>query len=156
MLINKCFGFNNVDATTPSMPRLRRNDREQAVGMVQAGMTHQAVADHFNVSRITISMLMIRLRQKTGNDRPRNGTMVVSVCYGIQCSLNNFELSATIMTNSSPDHNTSHMVLSIIFLDDKHKIVLHLSIFYEYQQFFQHRICFSIQPITFYVCLQEI
>jgi hypothetical protein len=26
------------------------------------------------------------------------------------------------------------------------KIVLHLSIFYEYQQFFQHRICFSIQP----------
>ena len=55
------------------MPRLCRNDREQAVGMVQAGMTHQAVADHFNVSRITISMLMIRLRQKTGNDRPRNG-----------------------------------------------------------------------------------
>jgi hypothetical protein len=27
-----------------------------------------------------------------------------------------------------------------------HKIVLHLSIFYEYQQFVQHRICFSIQP----------
>jgi hypothetical protein len=22
----------------------------------------------------------------------------------------------------------------------------HLSIFYEYQQFFQHRICFSMQP----------
>jgi hypothetical protein len=41
--------------------------------MIQAGMTHQAVADHFNVSRITISRLMIRLRQ-TGrmNDRPRN------------------------------------------------------------------------------------
>ena len=39
-----------------------------------------------------------------------------------------------------------HMVLSIIFLEDKHKIVLHLSIFYEYQQLFQHRICFSIQP----------
>ena len=38
------------------------------------------------------------------------------------------------------------MVLSIIFLEDKHKIVLHLSIFYEYQQFFQYRICFSIQP----------
>ena len=35
---------------------------------------------------------------------------------------------------------------SIIFLEDKHKIVLHLSIFYEYQQFFQHRICFLIQP----------
>ena len=38
------------------------------------------------------------------------------------------------------------MVLSIIFFEDKHKIVLHLSILYEYQQFFQHRICFSIQP----------
>ena len=37
------------------------------------------------------------------------------------------------------------MVLSIIFLEDKHKIVEHLSIFYEYQHFFQHRICFSIQ-----------
>jgi hypothetical protein len=43
-------------------------------------------------------------------------------------------------------HKTSHMVLSIIFLEDKHKIVLHLSIFYKYQQFFQHRICFWIQP----------
>ena len=43
-------------------------------------------------------------------------------------------------------HKTSHMVLSIIFLEDKHKILLHLSIIYEYQQFFQHRICFSIQP----------
>jgi hypothetical protein len=35
------------------------------------------------------------------------------------------------------------MVLSIMFLEDKHKILLHLSIFYEYQQFFQHRICLS-------------
>jgi transposase len=56
------------------MPRLRQNDRERAVGIVQPGMTHQAVADHSNVSRITILRLMIRLRQ-TGrtNDRPRNG-----------------------------------------------------------------------------------
>ena len=38
------------------------------------------------------------------------------------------------------------MVLFIIFLEDKHTIVLHLSIFYEYQQFLKHRICFSIQP----------
>jgi hypothetical protein len=28
------------------------------------------------------------------------------------------------------------MVLSIIFLEDKHKVLLHLSILYEYQQFF--------------------
>jgi hypothetical protein len=32
-------------------------------------------------------------------------------------------------------HKTSHMVLSIIFLEDRHKMLLHLSIFYEYQQF---------------------
>jgi hypothetical protein len=38
------------------------------------------------------------------------------------------------------------MVLSIIFLEDKHKMLLHLSILYEYQQFSQHHICFSIQP----------
>ena len=31
-------------------------------------------------------------------------------------------------------------------LKKKHNILLHLSIFYEYQQFFQHRICFSIHP----------
>jgi hypothetical protein len=35
-------------------------------------MTHQAVEDHFNVSRITISRLMIRLRQTDNrNCRPR-------------------------------------------------------------------------------------
>jgi len=56
------------------MPPLRQNDRELAMEMVQAGMTHQAVADHFNVSRITISRIMIRLPQ-TGrtNDRPLKG-----------------------------------------------------------------------------------
>jgi hypothetical protein len=47
---------------------------------------------------ITVSLL-----QKEQNDRIKN---IVSVFYDIQCSLNNFELSAPIMTNSSPDHNT--------------------------------------------------
>ena len=37
------------------------------------------------------------------------------------------------------------MVLSIIFLEDKHNMLLHLSKLYEYQLFFQHRICFSKQ-----------
>jgi transposase len=56
------------------MPLFCQNDRERAMGMVQAGMTHQAVADHFDVSRITISRLMIRLRQTSRtNDRPHNG-----------------------------------------------------------------------------------
>ncbi|CAC5395302.1 unnamed protein product [Mytilus coruscus] len=43
------------------MPRLLQNEREQAVGIVRAGMTHADVANHFHVTRITISGLMIRL-----------------------------------------------------------------------------------------------
>ena len=43
------------------MPRLRQNEREQAVGMVRAGMTHADVANQFNVDRTTIARLMIRL-----------------------------------------------------------------------------------------------
>ena len=56
------------------MPRLRQYDRERAVGI-----THQVVADHFNEPIITISRLLIRLRQ-TGrtNDRPRNGSPCVT------------------------------------------------------------------------------
>ena len=49
-------------------------------------------------------VIKVSLWQKRLNDSIKN---IVSVDYGIQCSLNNFELSATIMTNSSPDHNTS-------------------------------------------------
>jgi hypothetical protein len=48
--------------TRTSMPRLRQNDRERAVGMVQAGMTPQIVVNHFS-SRITILRLMIGPRQ---------------------------------------------------------------------------------------------
>ena len=62
------------------MSRLRQNNREQAVGMVQTGMTHQAVADHLDVSKITISRLMIHLLQ-TGrtNDRPRSGSPLLTL-----------------------------------------------------------------------------
>jgi hypothetical protein len=42
--------------------------------------------------------------------------------------------------------NKQQYKIKMSIIEDKHKIVLHLSIFYEYQQFFQHRICFSIQP----------
>ena len=38
-----------------------------------------------------------------------------------------------------------------IFLEDKHSILLHLSIFYKFQQFFQHRICFPITNETSHV-----
>jgi hypothetical protein len=63
-----------------------------------------------NTSHVTSCIVMLKdvikvsLFQKRQNDRIKD---IVSVFYGIQCSLNNFELSATIMTNSSPDYNTS-------------------------------------------------
>ena len=49
-------------------------------------------------------MIRVSLLQKGQNDRIKH---IVYAFYGIQCSLNNFELSATIMTNSSTEHNTS-------------------------------------------------
>jgi hypothetical protein len=49
-------------------------------------------------------VIKVSLLQKGQTDRIKN---IVSVFYGIQRSLTNFELSATIMTYSSPDHNTS-------------------------------------------------
>ena len=54
------------------MPRLHQNEREQAVGMLLVGMAQTQITNHFNVSRMTIYRLMIRLRD-TGNtsDRPR-------------------------------------------------------------------------------------
>jgi hypothetical protein len=46
--------------------------------------------------------------------------------------------------------NTMYEVLwrniSVLYFLKTNNILLHLSIFYEYQQFFQHLICFSIQP----------
>ena len=45
------------------MPRLRQNDRERAVGMVQAGMTHQAVADHLfflNHNKVYLKMASLQ------------------------------------------------------------------------------------------------
>ena len=45
------------------MPRLRQIDRVRSVCMVQVGITHYAVVENINVSKITISRLMIRLQQ---------------------------------------------------------------------------------------------
>ena len=63
-----------------------------------------------NTSHVASCIVMLKdvikvsLLQKWQNDMIKN---IVSVFYGIQCSLSNFELSATIMIISSPDHNTS-------------------------------------------------
>jgi hypothetical protein len=63
-----------------------------------------------NTNHVTSCIVMLKdvtkvsLLQTGQNDMTKN---IVSVFYDIQCSLNNFELRASIMTNSSPDHNTS-------------------------------------------------
>jgi hypothetical protein len=63
-----------------------------------------------NMGHVTFCIAMLKdvikvsLLQKTKNDRIKN---IVSVFYGIQYSLKNFELSATILTISSSDHNIS-------------------------------------------------
>ena len=63
-----------------------------------------------NTSHVTSCIVMLTdvikasLLQKGKNDGIKN---IVSVFYDIQYSLNNFELSATIVKNSSPDHYTS-------------------------------------------------
>jgi transposase len=56
------------------MPRLRQHEKEQAVGMLRAGMGQTQIANHFNVSRMTIYRLMIHLRGTDNmSDCPRSG-----------------------------------------------------------------------------------
>lgn len=60
--------------TRKTMSRLRQNKREQAIGMLVAGMTQVQVVKNFNVSRMTIARIKTRLRDTgTTNDRPRSG-----------------------------------------------------------------------------------
>ena len=56
------------------MPRLPRESRDQAMGMLMAGMSEAAVARHFGVARSTVNRLRKRHYQ-TGStrDRPRPG-----------------------------------------------------------------------------------
>ena len=74
LIVNKRSHQKNPYWQRKVMPRLRQNEREQAVGMLLAGMAQTQIANHFNVSRMTIYRLMIRLRDM-GNtsDRPRSG-----------------------------------------------------------------------------------
>jgi transposase len=74
LIVNKRSHQQNSYCQRKLMPRLRQNEREYAVGMLLAGMAQTQIANHFNVSRMTIYQLMIPLRD-TGNtsDRPRSG-----------------------------------------------------------------------------------
>lgn len=56
------------------MPRLSQDDRNRAVGMLQAGMLQTDVARHFGCHRNTISALWRRHQQLNNvGDRPRSG-----------------------------------------------------------------------------------
>ena len=56
------------------MPRLNNDERNQAIGMLNAGMLATVVSRHFRCTRKTIERLRRRFRV-TGNvaDRPRSG-----------------------------------------------------------------------------------
>jgi DNA-binding transcriptional regulator LsrR (DeoR family) len=114
------------------MTRLLQYDRERAVIMIQAGMTHQAIADHFNVSRITISRLVIRLRQTNRtNDRPRNvRARVTSQRQNIHLRL--FHLQNRMITTEDTDRRTSDLandrISSTLFAEDYVKLDSELSV----------------------------
>ena len=56
------------------MPRLTENERLRIIGMLEAGMTQNDIAQRFNVHRNTIQSLARRYRQYgTTRDRPRSG-----------------------------------------------------------------------------------
>lgn len=56
------------------MPRLSESDRNQAIGMLEAGLTASAVARRFGCCRKTIQRLVTRYQQNgTVRDRPRPG-----------------------------------------------------------------------------------
>ena len=93
------------------MPRLRQNERDRAVGMVQAGMRHIDVAAHFGVSRLTIVRLMSRVRATGATaDRPRSGRPKVTTLHQDRqmrlIHLRNRFLPATVTANRIPGrHN---------------------------------------------------
>ena len=71
-IVNKRLKIKKV--TRQTMPRLRQNERERAIGVLAAEMTQVQIVNHFNISKMTIARLKTRLRD-TGarNDRPRSG-----------------------------------------------------------------------------------
>ena len=56
------------------MPRLNKSQRVIAIGMLEAGLIHVDIAEHFGVSRGTITHLAARYRvHGTVDDLPRSG-----------------------------------------------------------------------------------
>ena len=70
------------------MPGLNKDERNQAVGMLNAGMSATVVSRHFGCTRKTIERLRRRFRV-TGNvaDRPRSGRPRVTTAADDRCIL---------------------------------------------------------------------
>ena len=81
------------------MPRLNNDERNQAIGMLNAGMSAFVVSQHFRCTRKTIERLRRRFRV-TGNvaDRPRSCrprmTTAADDCYIVLQHLRNRRLTA--------------------------------------------------------------
>ena len=79
LIVNKRSHQNNSYCQRRLVPRLRQNEREQAAGLLLAGIAQTQIANYFNVSRLTIYRLIIRLRDTgTTSDRPRSGRLRVT------------------------------------------------------------------------------
>ena len=96
-----------------TMPRLNKNQRLIAIGMLEAGLRHVDVAEHLGVSRGTITRLAARYRVRgTVDDLPRSGrprvTMPVQDCH-IQTShlCDCFLLSDAVVTPGCENYRIS-------------------------------------------------
>ena len=57
-----------------NMPRLTRDERQRALGMLHCGMSYRQVARHFGCTHRTVSLLHDRnITQNSADDRPRSG-----------------------------------------------------------------------------------
>jgi hypothetical protein len=84
-----------------------------AMNAIVGNVLRTSVCTSPTVLEVEVLWSEFLLLQKGQNDRIKN---IVSIFYGIQCSLNNFELSASIMTNASPYHKTMQDVTWLAFV----------------------------------------
>ena len=68
------------------MPRLNNDDRNKAIGMLNAGMSTTVVSQHFGCIRKTMERLRRRFRVKVNvADRPRSGRLRVTTAADDRC-----------------------------------------------------------------------
>ena len=101
------------------MPRLTKEQRLRAIGMLEAGRRHRDVAAHFGVARITVSRLAIRYRT-TGsvNDRRRSGRPRVTTRaqdrYMVTSHLRNRFLTAPATAAVTPGRTNNRISVNTV------------------------------------------